>query len=370
MRNNAAKNIIFSLFLLAIAIVPLMLAIQHFERLKEKEVTWSFYSFAPTLTSEKAKDFLEKNKQKELKDLVIWKEIPQEQVSNKTLSRSENAEVILSIGKVALLFPEPILFQGKEKEQCVISTFLARKLFGMTEVVGEKVAYRGKEFKIGGVFASSEPLCILPATAFQEERLDTITLAKSEKLSAKTIGNKLSIALNFSGQQLPLGFLVNLAVIFLLLPMLILIVYLLRFTQKLEKDTIRFFLLLLVFLLLFFHILSQSLSFSLDALPPKWGDFDFYEKLWEELKIALDLFVKMPKRTIEVAFLKEFLFITLFSWVSLFAMIPFCSRIEKMEVKRIDIKRVRKNLAEYLRLAVRKMREIIQIVKEKVRFLE
>lgn len=109
---------------------------------------------------------------------VNWRQDSGGQVVYEELNRAETTEIMCVYGRTDLLFPSCNILDVGSLTSCLISEELAFKLFGGTDVVGNKVEYQDYEYEIVDVIDSNIPLFV-----YELRKNDTTTVLNRATVS-------------------------------------------------------------------------------------------------------------------------------------------------------------------------------------------
>ncbi|MGX7014187.1 ABC transporter permease [Vagococcus silagei] len=258
-------------------------------------------------------------------DVVVWREKSGENVQNETLNKQTDTDVLLTNGHTNLLFDSDIRLLDFDYQSCAISQPLAEELFGDTNVVGKSVKYNNQNFKVVSIVPKIiSKLLIIHPQKNQSETFDTVTIVpKDMNVSPKTIQNKLNNHYQIKGKIVAYDIFNALVAVIILSLFGYLLMMVFReyisskpFDLPNKHPALKYgpmIMLFVVLLALWLIILNRVVLISADWIPSKWSDFEFYGQLWEKEKQSIYDFMRMPKRTYEFIYEKNFLSILFYS---------------------------------------------------------
>lgn len=253
------------------------------------------------LNGRQAKEILEQNaKLESAYSVVIWGKKMKEPISSKELSKCIEGNILALQGDSQLLFPNSRSLGVSNEGECLISTALANKLFGNTNVTNLPIVYNKKSYEILSVIPSKEPFLIYQVNAKETIGLNRLTILSKEKVNKAVLTQQFAKVFSVEAQLLDYELFIIILVgmnLFLLVMLLCLIIWKMfiliqqPFQQKRERNELIIkgaqFLLLLNLLVLFYH----RFYISSEYLPTELSDFNFFniqkDKFIENIKLLL-----------------------------------------------------------------------------------
>lgn len=226
-----------------------------------------------------------------------------------------NAECIAYSGNAFLVWTAEYLSGSApgitDDKGCVVSTALAWKLWGSSDVVGKIVEVDGAERIVRGVFEDERGLALLPyKDEDTSQNWSAVELEGGSKYAtrddarsfavASKLGNPDSIVMS-GGIVFIAKALAMLPLVFLIIYVIIAIIYFLR-----KRNSIMFKMVLFAS----FVVFAIFLPVMLDALPPwliptRWSDFSFWSSLMLQARESVTEFLELvpEARDVEVKIL-------------------------------------------------------------------
>lgn len=295
------------------------IAIGYVNNIKPSLKTMNFYLLDDSNTMNKIDEL--KNLNDDL-NILGWREDNNEKVLNKYLNREvENINVLTVKGKLSLLIQSQTLLEDDVKG-CLIDKETAYKLFGDTNVIGNKIMYKNRELTIVGMHNDSLNNIIVNGDDEENLVLNGITIDVTG-LSITEIeefkNQNLLDSVNLSGKLY-----YNLAKnISLLLPTLALSIVLFKLLKKVYRDRrkplkiILYIISTLIIIFLFTKIININIEIPLDMLPNKWSDFEFWSILFKEYKEKYEYVINMKKYGFDIYNINNLLISTIYSTISI-----------------------------------------------------
>lgn len=217
-----------------------------------------------------------------IQELVLYKNLENQEIENKNLGRSIQAHVIKAEGNMQLVFPVELL-QGNfvssfDEEGCVISKSLSEEAFGNQNGTGQELQYEGKGYRVRGILNCQENILMVsgkkgetyPGIRIRYEKTGAsgaievmqgiLPMREAIKMEGDLYAGLSGVIFSCS---LILAFLASMR--------------LLRKKSGIGKGSCFFLAVTGIVLLVY-----MNLSFSSDYLPSAWSDFSFWGELWRE----------------------------------------------------------------------------------------
>ncbi|WP_161842922.1 hypothetical protein [Candidatus Enterococcus huntleyi] len=295
MKSKRANLHLFKGCLLLLFLVGLVYNLLTIHKLAEFSsfVQFSIENQDSQLDGKRAHELLQKNETlTEGFSMVIWGRKGEESLVAKELGNSAETQVFALQGNSQILFPNsPGLLPDNQKE-CLISSALATKLFGSTQVKGLALIYQKKTYQVLAVVPSSHSFFVYEARNKEVTGLNRLTLLSKEHTNKPLLKETLGERLGVTGQVLDY----DIYRIFLLFVNTLLLFFMVAVStwqlffatksifqqRKLTKEwSLRclFWLLLLVVC----YFLVKKTQISSEYLPTKMSDFAFFESLGKRM---------------------------------------------------------------------------------------
>lgn len=277
------------------------------------------------LSAEHAAKIQALNKEKEEPSVfAIWGEMENVTITNSDLKKETIGKAILVSGRTNLLFPGYKALDSESKTTCLISSGMAIKLFGRSDVSGLTLNFQGQHFEVVDVIESEEFYFVCETSAIESEgdkRADTTTdiVGMTELVSL----NRVTIQVNqedsitdtwkrnkeFFGEfdLLSIVILKSIMNLIILIVPMILCVFLLSMIKRhfheakgnFKERSLWFGIGTVVAVCIMLAIIN-NFEFPQDMIPSKWSDFKFWAKFWEENKKTILLLISSSKTIIEL----------------------------------------------------------------------
>ena len=236
-------------------------------------------------------------------DLVFagWVEEEMQTIINPDLNRNvENLKILFIKGRSSLLINSSMLFED-DMEGCLIDEDTAYKLFGSIYAVGKNIEYNGRNLVVRGIHKETKANVVMQPLDKDIIILDGITM-DAKDLNLNEI-DEFKMQSGFKEFAIGGGVYYSIAKFAsLLFPIVALILILIRVIVQAIKISQKpvflaiYIIISLAIIFSFFKITNINIKISLDLIPNKWSDFDFWTKLWKEYIDKFEYIVYMKKR--------------------------------------------------------------------------
>ena len=256
----------------------------------------------PTLTFNQLEKIQkeEADHEKRLMDnLLACEQTQQVDLKNKNLDTNTRTTMIHVFGDIQLLISKQQIVSGEfiyqgDSEGAIISKKVAYDLWGSLDVVGKEFSDKNKDYIVRGILDEEVPAVIVQLSKADEELIKMSQL-RVQFINSENIQRQLEI---LRGRyELEDTVVINLSRISIILsqiiylPMWIVGIWGLIKLYKLLYDTYRYWvaaLLLMLIIGIATWIIGRLMSIQFDIpsylTPNQWSDFEFWSRLWEELR--------------------------------------------------------------------------------------
>lgn len=226
-------------------------------------------------------------------EITAWEMQKEQNICYPKLERQTSGTVITLYGNMARVLPFSMKHGGftfvGDTSGCIISSGLARKLFGAENVVGNQIFYEEKEWSVRGVVEEEEPVLALYQTD-KQRRMPYVELwSQNEPLTAKLeqIEGGLGlfdVAYTFAG-----SFYCSIVRLMLSIPVWVAFFFLYRsffgWLRRQDKKMEKWCSIVEKILLIVGIAVGVrcSISFTADFVPVQWSDFEFWQQKWQEV---------------------------------------------------------------------------------------
>lgn len=267
--------------------------------------------------------------------VCIWGEKKQAVLTNRNLSRSADADIILFCGDIELLFEDCRVPAKDDMKGCLVDEQTAWELFGDSEITGKEITCEGLPYMIRKVIPGEKKIAVFPAGSMKGQRsgvqdgleagtgqgkenpendscLSRITVLKPETVSMNDLKSALYSRYGVTAILLDVQLLRGISGFFVLLvPVIVCGIVLWNFYQRYQKQqewiwktaTAAAALVLLVLAVLF---IRQWIQIPYDYIPEKWSDFSFWTELWKEKADSMEYLMKIKKSILELDWISSF----------------------------------------------------------------
>ena len=248
----------------------------------------------------------------EMAGLVLWDFLDGQTVSTQApVGRTGRVSVVTVCGEPEYMTGNFTVPHCGDTQGCLLDGGTARSLFGTENARGETVIYQGKEYKIKGILDKMEPTMLIQASADYQEGFGRMTLTGS-RLGDWELENRMRNRYGISLVKIDWGMLQTaVKLVFCAMSLSVFVSVWRRFVwERLYKDgtcqglTDKTVSVLGVTagIILFFGLLWMTGIRGIPAayIPPKWSDFEFYRKVWENLGDVWKNLVRLGCSTFEL----------------------------------------------------------------------
>jgi hypothetical protein len=226
-------------------------------------------------------------KDKIFSEAVLWKSEGKVPVSAENTEKEQIVSLYQMKGQQGAVFGRGLCagryFTKGESSVCLLDKETVRKIFGSDNVLGMKVKWGDGEYKIAGLLAGKQPLCIIPAK--EGAFFDGIAMKKTKKASSSKMAfGILETAVGGIGLQRIDGALYYMTAC--LIYFLMTAVFVFAFGIKAGRRKV----VVILCMVLAAEILIMGIGLAApgsDYLPSYWSDFDFFVQLFKEKKVQV-----------------------------------------------------------------------------------
>lgn len=239
---------------------------------------------------------------------VFWKQKSSKNVAAVGLKNYVETDVMAVCGRTDILYRGTAVLDVKSLRVCLISSTLAFRLFGNSNVDGMEVMLEDKTYEIAGVADSEKAFLVYEPDENETVIFDRVTVYGEDADSAEELSVK------FKGQYKGWRS-VNYRLMFSILSIVVLILpvgmgmYLLRqfkkyyntvdvcMENKLTRryQAILWYLKSVFILILLVFVIGTILDFPIDMIPDRWSNFEFWSKWWDGVRESGTWLVNMEK---------------------------------------------------------------------------
>lgn len=273
----------------------------------EKNTSTSVFLSDVFLTTEQAKDILDREKSAENREELCF--LYQGGFSNVTEEEyNRRAEVLVVgiLGNAQLYDFRAVGFSSEDSKGCLVDTETAEKLFGTTSAAGREVKINGNTYEIRGAVPWKQPLFVYHPDE-EGVLLTRMFVQKNPQTNIENQVNQILVKYGLNGKIVEDGTGRWICVLALLaVPaflMIKLLTWALKEQRKHKKREFIFWIWegIFFFLFLAFAIwLWNMIQLPEDWIPGKWSDFQFYQTKWNELSQKIKLYLALPKTVLQV----------------------------------------------------------------------
>lgn len=226
-------------------------------------------------------------------EITAWEMQKEQNICYPEMGRQTSGTVITLYGNMARVLPIPMKYGGftfvGDISGCVISTGLARKLYGAEDVVGNQIIYEEKEWSVRGVVEEEEPVLALYQTDKQKKMPYVELWSQEELLTVKLEQTESGLGLFDVAYTFAGSFYSSIVRLMISIPVWVAFFFLYRSffgwlgrqNKKVEKWCS------IVGKILFIVAIAVgvrcSISFTADFVPVQWSDFEFWQQKWQEV---------------------------------------------------------------------------------------
>lgn len=247
------------------------------------------------------------NEKEDSISFIGWSEKENVIVTNANFNRSEELNLLSVCGSTGLIVKGQILF-ADDTLGCLLDENSAYKLFGSTDVIGNKLILNEKEYTIRGIHQGVEDTMVIVADKDSKEIVNGITIDTND--ASRTEIDEFINQYGFPTMSVNNNIYYYIANFFTaLLPMIILMIVIITFIKEIfiNRDkpilSIIYLSILAVFIFVFFKISNYSISIPLDILPNKWSDFDYWGQLIKEYMEKFKYLLYMKKYSMDIFYM-------------------------------------------------------------------
>lgn len=260
-------------------------------------------------------------KEGELPDLVFWDAADYQTVlADAPAKRAERVSVVTICGNPEYLTGQFSIPQYGDTKNCLLDRKTAWNLFGTGEAVGETVQYQGKAYRIKGILEEIAPTLLIQASADYDGGFTRVTAADNGNMQDWELENKLQNRYGMSLVKTDWG--IVRAAVKLFFCAAVLSVYSSAAKNVCRRKTggktrtdrtkaevySRVHVIYVAAGVLLLAVLLQAAGIrGLPAkyIPPKWSDFEFYEKARRSLCGDFKNLLRLHLSTFELKMLKN-----------------------------------------------------------------
>lgn len=221
-------------------------------------------------------------------EFAAWRQDKNELIENRDLGSTESVSLIQIYGREDFVLPVHFLTGNNMIHQddygCMISDSVARTLFHSVDVLGREIICQGKVYYVRGVFQKSDKIVVIKASQTKQtffQNYEFLCMEHQEQ-AYKQI-SKLLEQKDFPEAVILRdgNTIVTLVTIIRMIPIWIVIGYV--FLKPSGKKNYLFIRLLLGGLLLLI-LIRYSVVISVEWIPTRWSDFDFWVIKYQSVK--------------------------------------------------------------------------------------
>lgn len=260
---------------------------------------------------------------------VLWgKET--DQLQNRSLARLAETDIYIVEGSSSLLFPSSVILDGTVRKSCLISKDIAQALFGTDDATGLYITMGEMDYKVLGMLSDLGKSAVFLAEDLNTAALDRMNIQTSDDVTLSSLEQNLEWELGFKGTALDYRFMTILlgaaGFVFCLLLLLWLLLLLRSELRNYRKEYakqaeyyrngyridplyirgigIRAAYIVGAFIILLFFLRFQ-VKIPEDLIPPKWSDFEFWERLMNDKLERMLNWISCEKRAPELLYLEK-----------------------------------------------------------------
>lgn len=110
-------------------------------------------------------------------EVTIWGEDKNQSLTEQRLGKQTQADVMVLYGSSEWLFSYESILQKSDKEGCLLGEETARKLWGSTDIIGEKISVNDQVWQVRGILHEPQNIMVIEGTEQMEtECLNRITI--------------------------------------------------------------------------------------------------------------------------------------------------------------------------------------------------
>lgn len=109
--------------------------------------------------------------QSEKENVLFWKKKRNRKVLDREGGRQVQVDACGIAGDSSILFPNANFLPAFETGHCLISRDVAWELFGSPDAVGKELELDGREYRISGILAEEEKLCVYELEPEDKEKV-------------------------------------------------------------------------------------------------------------------------------------------------------------------------------------------------------
>lgn len=260
-----------------------------------------------------AREYSTQHKEESIYHLTFWEETNSE-IANEFIC--VNATCIYYNGDVSVVRPLNILCGtspgATDNVGCMVSSGLAHKIFGGTDIIGMNIDINGYSYKIRGVFKEDDILVL--ASIIDEDTSHSYSAVELSSGLQHPYYGDIETYMHTIGLGKPTGILMGsptfIAEIFTILPIIILAVYwLLLLIQQLKKyssiiKNSLFFIVLLIFTMILPVLLDLLPGWM---IPTHWSNFSYWSNIILQIKENLNEYITIKKFSRDISYTVEIL---------------------------------------------------------------
>lgn len=318
--KNSFSNTVFWSFILLFFLLNLVLLKEMSNQRKYTELTLISNR---QLTIEQVNKLTEKNQQNSKRvSMLFWSKRQKQLLSSQEMGIKELATVYLLTGNSQIMFPKTQGIDIGDKDRGLISSSLAIKLFGHSQVTDFWVKYQEKNYQIAAVITSKEEFFVCQLQPMDSVKLSNVTLLSTSIVNKALLIKKFTSEFSLAVERTDYSFFYVLFVIAnVSLVLLFISLYGLEsYRNKVEigvsnwssLSTYQPFILLVILLGLGIYFIRLLGSIK-EYLPNRLSDFDFFKGLYQEFEVNLRSLFDNQKNPGEFKFIQQSVLVFFFS---------------------------------------------------------
>ena len=261
---------------------------------------------------------------------ALWGKEGIRQLQNRDLGRFAETEIYVVEGSSSLLFTSSVILDGTVEKSCLIGEDTAQALFGTDDATGLSITMDGSDYVVLGMLTEAERSAVFQAKDLNTNALDRINIQVSDDVTLSSLEQNLEGELGFEGTALDYRFITVLlgaagfGLCFLLWIWLLRLlleefrIFRREFTENIEyyknghrSDPVYIkgvairiggILGIVIILLIFLRFQVQIPE---DLIPPKWSDFEFWERLINDKSERMLNWLRCEKGASELLYLEK-----------------------------------------------------------------
>lgn len=234
---------------------------------------------------------------------AFWKQYDQKSVSEDEFGRNVKTKVIALSGDSSLFLRGKYVLWYGDKNQCIIGTNTAYRLFGSTNVAGKYVTYNDKKYLVLGVTDEYEDLFAYEADKDDSVIFDRLSVTPRNDETKARLANRIRSSFGISGLVIDYEVKIFLARFVMMLGVIVVLISLIcsfnkYITKKFDlKNGLKLILdasTFAVVLTVTFVCLCKT-QIPPDYLPVRWSDYQHWGVLVKEKMASLKVLKDMKK---------------------------------------------------------------------------